>query len=101
MKSRTFKPFIGFVTILLLAAAAFGQGAVTSLDSTKGGKPAYPVARKSDQVDDYHGTSVADPYRWLEDLDSPETKAWVEAENRLTFDYLNQIPERAWIRSRL
>jgi prolyl oligopeptidase len=62
---------------------------------------AYPPARKSDVVDDYHGTTVADPYRWLEDVDSPETRAWVEAENRVTFAYLDQIPERERIRVRL
>ena len=100
MKMRQFKPFASLVTVLSLLAVVLGQGTVTSLNSTKG-KLNYPVARKSEQVDDYHGTKVADPYRWLEDLDSPETKAWVEAENRLTFDYLNQIPERAWIKSRL
>jgi prolyl oligopeptidase len=61
----------------------------------------YPVARKTDVVDDYHGTKVADPYRWLEDVDSPETRGWVEAENRVTFAYLDQIPERARIRARL
>jgi prolyl oligopeptidase len=61
----------------------------------------YPVARKSDVVDDYHGTKVPDPYRWLEDVDSPETRAWVEAENRVTFDYLGRIPERERIRRRL
>jgi prolyl oligopeptidase len=61
----------------------------------------YPPARKSDVVDDYHGTRVADPYRWLEDVDSPETRAWVEAENRVTFAYLEQIPERERIRRRL
>ena len=61
----------------------------------------YPPARKSDVVDDYHGTRVADPYRWLEDVDSPETHAWVEAENRVTFAYLEQIPERERIRKRL
>lgn len=61
----------------------------------------YPAARKADVVDDYHGTKVADPYRWLEDVDSPETRAWVEAENRVTFEYLNQIPERERIRRRL
>jgi prolyl oligopeptidase len=61
----------------------------------------YPVARKSDQVDDYHGTKVADPYRWLEDLDSAETAKWVAAENKLTFDFLNSIPRRAAIKERL
>ena len=61
----------------------------------------YPPARKGDVVDDYHGTKVADPYRWLEDVDSPETRSWVEAENRVTFAYLEQIPERERIRRRL
>jgi len=61
----------------------------------------YPPARKGDVVDDYHGTKVADPYRWLEDVDSPETRSWVEAENRITFAYLEQIPERERIRRRL
>ncbi|MCA1576539.1 MAG: prolyl oligopeptidase family serine peptidase [Acidobacteria bacterium] len=61
----------------------------------------YPSARKSDQVDDYHGVKVADPYRWLEDLDSEETRAWVEAQNKLTFGFLEGIPQRAAIRERL
>jgi prolyl oligopeptidase len=61
----------------------------------------YPPARKSDQVDDYHGVKVADPYRWLEELDTEETRQWVEAENKLTFDFLNSIPQRAAIRERL
>jgi prolyl oligopeptidase len=61
----------------------------------------YPDARKSDQVDDYHGKRVSDPYRWLEDTDSKETRAWVDAENKLTFAYLNQISERTWIKQRL
>jgi prolyl oligopeptidase len=61
----------------------------------------YPPARKSDQVDDYHGVKVADPYRWLEDLDSEETRAWVEAENKLTFGFLASIPERNTIKERL
>ncbi len=63
--------------------------------------PTYPQARRSDQVDDYHGTKVADPYRWLEDTDSAETHAWVEAENKLTFGYLEQIPYRQAIHARL
>ena len=61
----------------------------------------YPAARQSDQADDYHGTTVADPYRWLEDPDSPETRTWIEAENALTFDFLAQIPARSHIQERL
>jgi len=61
----------------------------------------YPPARKSDQVDNYHGVKVADPYRWLEDLDSEETRNWVEAENKLTFGFLASIPERNAIKDRL
>jgi len=61
----------------------------------------YPQPRRSDQVDDYHGTKVADPYRWLEDTDSPETRAWIEAENKVTDSYLAQIPYRDKIHGRL
>ncbi|MEO8575252.1 MAG: prolyl oligopeptidase family serine peptidase [Gemmatimonadales bacterium] len=61
----------------------------------------YPATQRGTQVDDYHGTRIADPYRWLEDTDSPETKAWVEAQNRVTFGYLATIPERTAIRNRL
>ena len=61
----------------------------------------YPETRKVDQVDDYHGTKVGDPYRWLEDLDSTETAEWVAAENKVTFAWLEQIPARERIRKRL
>lgn len=61
----------------------------------------YPVTRRGDQVDDYHGTRVADPYRWLEDLDSGETSAWVAAQNEVTFAYLARIPSRERMRRRL
>jgi prolyl oligopeptidase len=61
----------------------------------------YPVTRATNQVDVYHGVAVADPYRWLEDDNAPETKAWVSAQNRLTFDYLKTIPQRDAIRRRL
>jgi len=74
---------------------------MTLLSSAQTAPLPYPQARRSDQVDDYHGTKVADPYRWLEDTDSAETHAWVEAENKLTFGYLEQIPYRQAIRDRL
>ena len=61
----------------------------------------YPQTRKGDQVDDYHGTKVADPYRWLEDDNSAETAKWVGAENKVTFAYLDKIPYRAAVKKRL
>jgi prolyl oligopeptidase len=61
----------------------------------------YPTAPTSNQVDDYHGTTVADPYRPLEDPDSAPTRAWVQAENKLTFGYLEQIPAREKIHARI
>ena len=61
----------------------------------------YPLTKTCDQIDNYHGTTVADPYRWLEDTDASETRAWIEAQNRLTFDYLARIPAREAIRRRL
>ena len=61
----------------------------------------YPKYRKDEQVDDYHGIKVEDPYRWLEDHNSAETMAWVSAQNRVTFDYLEQIPYRSRLKERL
>jgi len=61
----------------------------------------YPDTKRVVQVDDYHGTQVADPYRWLEDVDAPDTRAWIEAENAVTFGYLATIPQRDAIRRRL
>ena len=61
----------------------------------------YPETRKDDQVDDYHGTKVADPYRWLEDDNSAETLEWVDAQNQVTRSYLEQIPYRSQLKQRL
>lgn len=61
----------------------------------------YPPTSRVDQVDDYHGTQVVDMYRWLEDPDSEKTKAWVEAQNQVTFGYLSEIPVREQIKQRL
>src|SRR5689334_18553293 len=88
----SFHPPIRFALLVCLLAGAAQQMI----------KPfTYPVARKGDQVDNYHGVKVADPYRWLEDLDSAETRSWVEAENKLTFAFLESIPQRTAIKDRL
>ena len=107
-----FKPLtrcVGFVCIfltgVLITASSHWRGRAqnstiaTSQQMMK--TTSYPAARKGDQVDDYHGVKVADPYRWLEDLDSEETRAWVEAENKLTFSFLEGIPARSAIKERL
>lgn len=63
--------------------------------------PVYPNTRRGDVVDVLHGHQIADPYRWLEDPNSAETAAWVEAQNRVTFEFLGKIERRAAIRERL
>jgi prolyl oligopeptidase len=62
---------------------------------------ALPKTRTGDAADDYHGTRVADPYRWLEDTDAADTRGWIEAQNCVTFGFLEKIPEREQIRQRL
>ena len=85
----------------------FDRGASREVEKSAGLYPAsgqnveYPETRKDEQVDDYHGIKVEDPYRWLEDDNSAETMAWVSAQNRVTFDYLEQIPYRSRLKERL
>jgi prolyl oligopeptidase len=85
-------------TIAAAAAAFFA-----SADVALGQAPSlqYPASRRVDQVDDYHGTRIADPYRWLEDLSSPDTRRWVDAQNAFTRSYLDAIPERPRIHATL
>ena len=61
----------------------------------------YPETKTVEQVDEYFGTQVSDPYRWLEDDRSAETEAWVEAQNKVTFDYLAKIPFRDALKQQL
>jgi len=86
-------PIAGAATLLILFAM--------SVPDLQGQQCASPKAQTGGVLDDYHGTKVADPYRWLEDTDALETKAWIEAENCVTFGFLERIPEREQIRQRL
>ena len=61
----------------------------------------YPLTKKINTEDNYFGTLVEDPYRWLEDDQSPETEAWVDEQNAVTQDYLDQIPFRKTIKDRI
>ena len=64
-------------------------------------RPQYPASKKGDVVDDYHGTAVADPYRWMENLGSTETVAWIGAQNAITSAYLEKLPYRETLRKRI
>ena len=70
-------------------------------NQARSGPLAYPPAPRDSVVDDYHGTKVPDPYRWLEDQDSARTGAWVKAQSGLSRTYLDNLPERAAIQRRL
>ena len=112
MRSRSVGVWIGVRSIvcsLLTALAAGGcstpgkpsAAAVGERSSAASStRPSYPAAAKGSVVDDYHGTRVPDPYRWLEKADDPKTVAWVDAENTLTRGYLDR-PERERIKNRI
>jgi prolyl oligopeptidase len=83
---------------------ALTLGGLCALSALAADAPlSYPKTRRVDHVDVYHGTTVADPYRWLETdvRKSPDVAAWVEAQNKVTFAYLEAIPQREAIRKRL
>ena len=86
-------------TVFAVAAVLGAAALFTNCDNmTKIKRMPYPDAERSSVVDDYFGTHVPDPYRWLEDDASEATAAWVAAENAVTQDYLAQIPFRDAIR---
>ncbi|MER3413651.1 MAG: S9 family peptidase [Armatimonadota bacterium] len=81
---------VSTICLILAAAMAPQQGGLK-----------YPTTRKMDLVETIHGVKVADPYRWLEEMDSPAVKDWIERQNKVTFAYLKAIPGREGIRKRL
>ena len=103
------KPFSlllsGLVCTTLISglAACSGNTAAdkTAVENATAKSISYPVTRKGEVVDNYFDQQVADPYRWLEDDMSAETAAWVKTQNKVTFDYLDQVPYRQQIKDRL
>ncbi len=81
---------IRYIVLLVIACSAFMWAQYK-----------YPETRKTDVTDQYFGISVSDPYRWLEDDRAPEVEAWVTAQNEVTFGYLNTIPFREALKSRM
>ncbi len=90
---------LAFAAILTCAVVACR----TEAPRSRAVATAYPKTATVDHVDSYHGVEIADPYRWLEDdvRENPDVKAWVDAQNEVTFAYLEQIPERERIAARL
>jgi len=93
--SRPWSPSVAARVFVLgaLGFAPFAQAQQTRLT--------YPVTRTVDTVDDYHGTKVADPYRWLEEIDGPEVAGWVKAQNAVTMPYLASLPGRDFFNTRI
>src|ERR1700682_3314464 len=93
------------LTLAALALVAISLSTPLRLARAQGGDGAsrlsYPETRKGEVVDTYFGTKVADPYRWLEDDNAPDVAAWVEAENKVTFGYLDKISYRPQLKDRL
>lgn len=87
------------LTLTILFALSLALLSATCAREAK--RIAYPQTKKVDVVDNYFGTEVPDPYRWLEDDNSEQTKDWVAEQNKLTFSYLERIPFRERIRKRL
>src|SRR5438105_1781154 len=89
------------MTLTALILAGMLAGVPSPKPATEGAALHYPEAHKTDTVYDYAGTKVADPYSWLETVDSPDTQEWIQQEHDLTANYLNAIPGRDRIAARL
>ncbi len=88
--------------LLIAATVALSAAFSSAQDDTRTAMPIqYPESKTVDVSDDYHGRVVADPYRWLEDVESDETAAWVAAQNKITQSYLENLPQRQAMRQKL
>jgi len=102
--NRTDRGALSLLLVALLAAPTLADTAPATAAASAASATAalaYPSTRTGDVVDDYHGQKVADPYRWLEDLDSKDTADWVAAQNKVTAAFLDKLPQRETIRKRL
>ena len=91
--NMTLATFLALLLTLAFARESMAQDSSTTI--------VYPKSKVVQQIDDYHGTKIDDPFRWLEDVDSEETKLWVMRQNEVTFDYLQKIPARSRFKERL
>ncbi|MEK1976786.1 prolyl oligopeptidase family serine peptidase [Vibrio parahaemolyticus] len=101
MKKNTLALATALALGSVLSVAHANEAAQSSVEQVTPKAITYPITQKVDVVDDYFGTKVSDPYRWLEDDLSLETAEWVKAQNAVTFDYLSKIPYREQIEERI
>lgn len=100
MKTNLKRIALVATVVMLCYFAGYGAGKLIR-KMIQPNKIEYPVSERESVTDNYFGTEVADPYRWLEDDNSERTAAWVKAQNKTTFDYLDRLPARKAIRKRL
>jgi prolyl oligopeptidase len=84
------KHYFSAISIISISLTSMAQHSIS-----------YPETKKGNTVDTYFGTPISDPYRWLENDKSAETASWVAAQNKVTYDYLGQIPYREELKNRL
>src|SRR5215510_15853000 len=87
-------------TVLALAVAVVSAAACQTTPAANTALR-YPPTKKVDLVEDYHGTKIADPYRWMEDLDSKDVAEWVAAQNEVTEAHLGKLPARERFKQRI
>jgi prolyl oligopeptidase len=96
MQKMFFGKHIGLIIIVLMGVSAIIISCARTRYAIK-----YPQTPQTNHVDYYHEVAVSDPYRWLEDIESPQVKKWIEEQNKITFSFLSNIPEREKIKQRM